>query len=154
MRASTSSWVQPQGAGVQDQGLQMLFVEFRGVLLKELCREEEAGLHIDVGKRRVTSHSFPTELSGIGGMRFPSVVWGWGFGPSLVQKYRPYLGYPCQKTKGSKHPFTGGWRLGVCQRQGQWEPVAFAHQLGPAEVAQGKKWVLSVKGLAPPPPPR
>ena len=56
MRASTSSWMEPQGAGVQDQGLQMLFVEFRGVLLKELCREEEAGLHIDVGKRRVTSH--------------------------------------------------------------------------------------------------
>lgn len=41
------------------------------------------------------------------------MVWGWGFEPSLVQKYRPYLGYPCQKTKGFKHPFTGGWRLGA-----------------------------------------
>lgn len=33
--------------------------------------------------------------------------------------------------------------------QGQWVPVAFAHQLGPTEVAQGEKWVFSVKGLAP-----
>lgn len=90
--------------------MQTLFVEF---LLKELCRKEEAGLHIDVGKRRVTSHSFLTELSSIGGMRFLSVVWGRRFGPSLVQKHRPYLGYPCWKTEGSKHPFTGSWRLGL-----------------------------------------
>ena len=83
-RASASSWVEPQGAGAKDQGVQTLFVEFRGISFKKLCREEEAGLHIDVGKRRVTSHSFPTELSSIGGVRFLSMVWVWGFEPSLV----------------------------------------------------------------------
>lgn len=78
-------------------------------------------MRIDLGKKEITNHSFPTELNSIG--------------------------HPCLKAKSPKHPHRLSLGAGVSVRSRVTGSQLHAHELSPAGETfrfmwpRGKKWV-------------
>lgn len=72
--ASASSWPSIEGQGAREQAEPSVGTSFEG-----LHRKEPMGLHADVGKKEISNHSFPTELSA-GDVLYTV----WDFGPPPI----------------------------------------------------------------------